>query len=133
MSADIEITSLLDRVTETFSRLDMAAWFACFHQPHIMVTPKGNLSPSTLAECENTMGAAFEKLRQQGFCKSTLDYKKIKLLADTSAVVSAVWSRWNDNDELIQKFGATYVITRIDGKWGISLITTHNAENILLE
>ena len=128
-----EITALLERITETFSRLDLPAWFECFHQPHVMVTKHANYSPKTIAECREIMGASFDKLHQQGFCKSTLDYHKIKLLAETTAVVSAVWSRWTNTDELLQTFGATYVLSKVEDKWGISLLTTHKAENILLE
>ena len=126
------VDDLMNRITETFSRLDLAAWYECFHQPHIILTPKGGLYAKTLEECEKNMGASFEKLRQQGFVKSTLDYHNIKYLNDTTAVVSAVWSRWDNNNELIQTFGATYVLNNIDGSWGITFLTTHKPDTVLL-
>jgi len=128
----IGIEHLLGRIAETFSRLDLAAWYQCFHHPHIILTPKGGLYAKSVGECEQHMGLVFEKLRQQGFVNSTLDYHKINQLTDSTAVVSAIWSRWGANNKLIQTFGATYFLSRVDSRWGISVLTTHSADNIVV-
>jgi hypothetical protein len=54
------------------------------------------------------------------------------MLSSTSAVASAVWSRLDDEGGLIEKFGATYFFSKINNQWGISLLTTHGADTILI-
>lgn len=127
-----DIRQLLHEIQESFSRLDMAAWYRHFHHPHIIVTPNGGTYAETFQVCEEFMGASFTKLKQRGFAKSTLDDSTIKRLSDNSAAASVIWSRWDHQGELMQRFGASYIFTCVAGRWGISLLATHSDSTSLI-
>ena len=128
MTDEQEIEAILERVTESFSNLDLVAWSNCFHPARLIVTPKGTRSPTTQAECEQVMKSTVEFLQSRNFVKSVLDYYQIHLLSDYSAVVSTVWSRFDKDDKLIHRFGTTYFFTKEHGRWAISLLTSHSAD-----
>ena len=123
-----QIRAVIERVCETFSNLDMSAWYACFHQPCIIIGPKGGQCLNNFEDCQRHMQPVFDRLRQQDFGRSRLDDCKIKLVGDYFAIVSAVWSRFTRDGKLIQQFGASYSFNKTDLQWKISLLTSHAKE-----
>lgn len=126
------IKAVLDEVCNTFSQLDMQAWFDCFHRPCMIVTPNGAHCLQSFEDCENLMGPTFSELMKKEFVQSTLDDYKIKIISPYFAVASAIWSRFNKHGECFQRFGVSYGFNKIDSVWKICNLTSHSANSSIL-
>jgi hypothetical protein len=130
MSTDnhAEIKQLFHAIGDTFSRLDFDAWLALFTTPRTIIS-KGNVFSSASAEeTRNKMMPVFDSLRQRGFTHTRLDKCHIKLLGDTNAMVSTVWTRLDSNGDLIETLGATYTLVLTDGAWKVAVVMSHRAD-----
>ena len=132
MTDQQEIEQVLKNIAETFSRLDMTAWAENFHNPRLIVLPETCYSPSNSIEWQNMLGPYFQKLQDAGFNRTRLDQHHIRLLTETTAIVSTVWSRFAD-DILLEKFGATYLFQKQDNNWGVIVVTVHPSDVMLVE
>ncbi|HBN16285.1 MAG: hypothetical protein CMQ46_03390 [Gammaproteobacteria bacterium] len=123
-----EITHLMQSIGETFSRLDFDAWLALFTTPRTIIS-KGNVFSSTSAEeTRNKMMPVFDSLHQRGFAHTRLDKCHIKLLGDTNAMASTVWTRLDGNGDVIETLGATYTLVLADGAWKVAVVMSHRAD-----
>lgn len=77
------------------------------------------------------MGPYFENLKDRGFNSSTLDLCNIKLLTDTTAVASTVWTRYA-GDKVLENFGTTYLFQKTENIWRAIMVTVHSPDTILV-
>ncbi len=127
-----EIEQVLKNITDTFSGLDVAAWLENFHNPRLIVLPDTCYSPSNESECRDMLGPYFQRLKESGFNRTSLDQHQIRFLTETTAIVSTVWTRFAD-DALLENFGATYLFQKSKNKWGVIMVTVHPADVMLVE
>ncbi|MDH7943448.1 hypothetical protein QGM61_06415 [Pseudohongiella sp. SYSU M77423] len=123
-----EIENLFHAIGETFSRLDFDAWLALFTTPRTIIS-KGNIfSSASTEETRNKMMPVFDSLRQRGFTHTRLDKCHIKLLGDTNAMVSTVWTRLDSHGDVIETLGATYTLVLTDDAWKVAVVMSHRAD-----
>ena len=132
MTDQQEIEQVLKNIAETFSRLDMTAWAENFHNPRLIVLPEACCSPSNAIDWQDMLGPYFQKLQDAGFNRSNLDQLHVRLLTETTAIASTVWTRFA-GDTLLEKFGATYLFQKQDNKWGVIMLTVHSSDVMLVE
>jgi hypothetical protein len=124
MDFENEIRSVLDNVEKAFSKLDIEAWLNCFHPKRIIVLPNIVLAPKSAEECTVLLGSYIDNLKSKGYNKSNLEKLNIRPLTDTTAIASTIWSRFNNNS-LIERVGATYLLIKSNGNWEITMVTAH--------
>lgn len=127
MTDDELIKAKLHKVEAMFSKLDMAGWLACFHAARVMVLPGFAFMPSTVEECEALAGPYVQALRAKGFDRTQLGRVGIRYLTDSTALVTALWTRYGGS-EVLEALGATYLFLKCDGDWQITMVTTHGIE-----
>lgn len=122
------IRETLNRMGESFSRLDIASWLACFYLPRIIVMPQGAIAPMSEKECYEKLGPYIDKLRSLGFTKTTLDECNIQFLTGTTAMVGTCWTRYAQ-EKVLEKLGSTYLFSKTGEQWLASMVTVH-PENV---
>ena len=126
MTVESQILSVLKDV-EAFAQLNIENWLKSFHSTRIMVLPNAAYAPTSVTECETILEPYLNKLREQGFNRSSLDDFCVKLLTDTTAMASTVWTRFCD-DAPIERVGATYLFLKVDDCWKITMVTAHSPD-----
>lgn len=127
MSEEERIRTVLESMIDSFSQLDVASWLDNFHQPCMIVLPDTAVSPRDAVEARRLMSPMAESLRARGFTRSSMDSCRIRLLTPRTAVASATFTRFAD-DEILEELGATYVLQKRDGRWGVLLVTAHGPD-----
>jgi len=123
-----QIKQLFQAIGETFSNLDFDAWLSHFTTPRTIIS-KGNVfSSASTEETRNMMMPVFQSLRQRGFTHTRLDKCHIKLLGDTNAMASTVWTRLDGNGDVIETLGATYTLVLADDAWKVAVVMSHRAD-----
>ena len=117
MADDEAIRDVLSDVEAAFSRLDIDAWFRCFHNPSILVAPQAVIVLSSEVQAREVLRPEVERLRERGFARTRLDNCHVKLLTEATAIASTAWSRLDSDDNIIERLGATYVFCRPTEQW----------------
>jgi hypothetical protein len=128
-----EIRQLMHAIGRAFSDLDFDAWLALFCAPRTVISRGTVFSSSSYEDTRSMMQPVFDSLRQRGFSHTRLDACRIKLLGDTSAMASTVWSRLDGNGSVIETLGATYTLVSTGGLWKVAVVMSHSADVMAIE
>ena len=107
----------LDRFIDTFNSRDAGAWAASLSYPHVRVSPRRD-SFST-DEREYAEGITYEAADAMGWHHSAWDAKEILAVSPSKIHASAQWCRYDAAGQRILTNDVSYVITEVDGRWGI--------------
>ena len=132
MTADQQIRDVLKEIEASFSRLDIDAWFGCFHNPSLFVAPRAVVALSSAEQARELLGPEVERLRECGFARTQLDKCQVQLLTETTAVASTAWTRFDRDDKVIERLGATYVFCKTAEAWRAAMATSHNADLMVI-
>ena len=132
MPEEDEIRGIIENMADSFSQLDLTGWLANFHQPRMIVLPDAAFSPVDVADAERLFIPMAESLRARGFTRSSLDACGVRLLTPLTAIASATFTRFAD-DEILEELGATYILQKRDGRWGVLLVTVHGPDISLIQ
>ena len=127
-----EIRLLMKQVGTTFSNLDFDGWINCFHNTHTFVHDDV-FSSSSYEDSKAYLFPIFENMKARGLKRTDLDVCNIKMLTETTALVSTVWSRIDRSENLMEQLGATYLIVCANGEWKVALVTGHGADVVVVE
>jgi ketosteroid isomerase-like protein len=116
---------------KAFETLDPQAVIPHYHEPCMFISPQGVAVMANQAQIVTFFAQVMEGLRVRGYGSSTFLNLQGKQLSDILAVVSGVgvWLK-TDGDEL-QRFGLTYTLRNVDGKWRIIVATVHDIDTAL--
>lgn len=109
---------VMDDFMETFNARDAEAWAATFNYPHIRFASNAVHISQSANDITSTMD--FEKFSAfTGWDHSAWD--KIELMqAGPDKVHFAVsFTRYKENGEKIQTYESLYILTLVEGHWGI--------------
>ena len=100
------------------SAKDAEGWAAVMSYPHVRVSARGTgLYFDTPAEY--AAGASWSAREATGWVRSVgVEPMRVHESADKVHLAGG-WTRYNANDEPILRNRVTYILTRIDGSWGI--------------
>ena len=127
MSDEDQVRAVLEKIAESFSNLDFGAWLENFHAQPMILTPDSCMRPTDAADAETLMSPTAELMRARGFTRTSLDTCTVKLLSPTSALASAVFTRFA-GEEVLERLGATYVLQKREGGWGVLLVAPHGPD-----
>jgi hypothetical protein len=131
LSEEDEIRAVLENIATSFLRLDIAAWLENFHSPRMILTPGACGTPVAAADAEVLLSPVVASLQERGFNRTSIDSCGVKLLTPDTAIASAVFSRYAD-EEVLESLGGTYFLQKGNGRWGVILVAAHGPETIVI-
>lgn len=125
------ITALFDELAAGFGRLDPDRLRACYRLPCLMITARGVTAIASEQEFAAFFVPMMEGLKARGFARSKALDTHIKLQAETIALASILWARYDASGAEIERLGATYGLWKFDTGWRIVTLTAHAPETVL--
>ena len=107
----------LDRYLETWNSRDAAVWATSLHFPH--VRPGPGAFEMTRSPEEYVKGVNFEQTLKTGWHHSEWVTRDVLQVGIDKIHASGTWQRYTADDKPLAGSDITYVITRIDGRWGV--------------
>lgn len=126
MSSEQDVRAVMEGVAEAFSNLDADRWLSYFNPQHTFVHHGSVFVAQSLNDTKAAFAPTFDDLRKSGFRRSTLDLCNIKFVGPKMSIAATLWRRLGDEDKLLEKFGATYVLLETSGGWKIVVATVHD-------
>lgn len=132
MAREQDVRSVIEGIADAFSQLDIDRWLSFFNPQHTFVHHDSVLVAHSLDETKNAVAPMISSLREAGFRRSNLDLCNIEFLGPKMAVASTLWTRLGDNDEVLEKFGATYTLLDTAAGWKVVVATVHDDDVVLV-
>ena len=107
----------LDRYLETWNSRDAATWAGSLHFPHVRPGP-GAFEMTRTPE-EYIKGVNFEQTLKTGWHHSEWVTREVLQVGVDKIHASGTWQRYTADDKPLAGSDITYVLTRIDGRWGV--------------
>jgi hypothetical protein len=109
---------VIDAFMAAFNARDPAAFAATLNYPHVRVASGAVTVVNSPEEHARTYGARRD-LIEPDWHHSALDSVKVIHSFDDKVHVALQFTRYDKEDRPIQTYQAIYVVTRVDGHWGI--------------
>lgn len=114
---ELECLKTLDLFMDALNAGDASAMDATMHFPHVRFT-RGSVK--VYPEAGSNPMDLFQKLRSEDDWKySTWRHREIVQFDDAKAHVRLSYTRYRADDSVIGVYHSLYVLTCIDGHWGI--------------
>jgi hypothetical protein len=111
-------SSCLDRFTAFFNLCDAIGMDGELHFPHVMLSGSERLD---WPEAGQHPSDFFEKLRASGWHYTQYETKETALISRDKVHFVVTYSRRNKNGDVLSMHKNLWIVTRVSGKWGISL------------
>ena len=109
--------AVLDRFMEAFSRGDEDAIRDTFNFPHV------RFASGTVTVFERPSDYTFQRFRTSaaaaGWARSSWERRDVIHAGPDKVHVDTEFARWRADGSLIARFRSIYIVTRLDGHWGI--------------
>ena len=112
----------VDRFFETFNSRDPLLWANSLHYPHIRKPGVGKpVRPSEPSLSAKDYASRFDysHVIKTGWDRTEVESKSIVHIASDKAHIAALYHRYNKQGDIILTTKVTYLVTRLDGRWGI--------------
>lgn len=96
---------------------DLVAPF--IHLPALLITLDAVIPISNDAEVKGTFSQFFEQLKQGDFKESKVHGLQINQVSQNQAIVSGTATRYKTNGSVLEHFGFTYTLRKVDKDWKI--------------
>jgi ketosteroid isomerase-like protein len=117
-----------EKYAESFQSLDPKAIPAHFHEPALIVTPKGVQSLPDAAAVERAYARIMAELPKQNYARTEFTRLREQRLGDDLVMITG-WGTWVDHaGKGIMPFGLTYTLRHTKDGWKIVLALIHGAE-----
>jgi hypothetical protein len=114
-----EVMQVLEDFMSAFNRVDVAAWESTFHFPHYrLASGKMHVLNSAGQRKASDLKQYLESI---GWHHSAWDRRNIIHATDTKAHVDTTFTRYRKDGSIIGSYESLYILTRKDGKWGVTL------------
>lgn len=107
----------LDRYLETWNSRDAAVWATSLHFPH--VRPGPGAFEMTRSPEEYVKGVNFEQTLKTGWHHSEWVLREVVQVGEDKVHAWGSWQRYTADGKPLAGSDITYIITRIDGRWGV--------------
>jgi hypothetical protein len=107
----------LDRYLETWNSRNAAVWATSLHFPH--VRPGPGAFEMTRSPEEYVKGVNFEQTLKTGWHHSEWVLREVVQVGEDKVHAWGSWQRYTADDKPLAGSDITYIITRIDGRWGV--------------
>ena len=108
----------VDNFINSWNSRDADLWASSLNYPHVRPSPFGEVLVAKDAR-EYASRVDFEKVLATGWDHSEWDYKRVLHTSPEKIHVAGQWSRYDKNGEIIHTNPVVYIVTRVEGHWGI--------------
>lgn len=121
-----DVMGVLDEFMITFSASDPEAHTATYHFPHFRLTSQGQMqSWETRDDATQIHYSIFENLPSTGWHRSEWAERKIISISESKVHVATKVRRLRENGSEIFVAESLYVLTKVEGRWGIKLRSSY--------
>jgi hypothetical protein len=121
----------LDRYLETWNSRDAAVWATSLHFPH--VRPGPGAFEMTRSPEEYVKGVNFEQTLKTGWHHSEWVLREVLQVGENKVHAWGSWQRYTADGKPLAGSDITYIITRIDGRWGVQARFAAGVTGVTLE
>lgn len=107
----------LDRYLETWNSRTPALWAASLHYPH--VRPGAGPFEVSQSAAEYAAGVNFEQTLRTGWHHSEWVSREVLQISARKVHIAGSWRRYTADDTPQTSSAITYVVTNVDGRWGV--------------
>lgn len=108
----------VDKFLKTFNSRDGDAWTDSLNFPH--VRPAQNGIQKISADADSYLsGFSYDRVIATGWDHTEWDYKRVVHTSENKIHMAGQWSRYTEAGDKILTTPIVYIVTRVDGKWGI--------------
>lgn len=107
----------LDEFMRSFNARDMSAWSATLNYPHVRFASGTVMIWQTRADF--AANPPFQALADTGWDHSRWLSREVVLASPDKVHLSTVFQRYNSSNEIIGTYQSLYIVTKVDGTWGI--------------
>ena len=120
MRQEIEqrIDETLEQFVEIFNTRDPKRWSEILHYPHLQCTPFREPKVFNTKE-EYAAATDFGRMVEMGWHHTTWDFKELIQVSDKKVHAFGQYTRYKDDGEKLHANSTAYILTRLDGQWGI--------------
>ena len=116
-STDPGIVAAIETYIAALNRRDLDGVRSAFHFPHVLFGAGVVTHYPTAADLSF---AAFDsRTAAHGWAKSTWDDHRVMMAGPDKVHVDVWFTRWRGDGTAIGVHHSMYIVTRIDGRWGI--------------
>jgi len=133
MSREQDVRSVIEGLGEAFSQLDIDGWLSFFNAQHTFVHDDSVFVAKSTDETKQAFAPMISSLKESGFRRSALDLCNIGFLSPNMAIAATLWRRLGENDTLLEKFGATYILLETPAGWKVVVATVHDDGVVLVD
>ena len=109
--------AVLDEFMAAFNDEDIVGWSETLHYPHVRFASETvTVYPSA---AEFTDRPVFERLRSTGWRRSAWRLRTPTLVSNSKVHLETLFERYDATGEPIGSYHSLYIVTKIDGYWGI--------------
>lgn len=117
-----------EKYAESFQSLDPKAIPEHFHEPALIVTPKGVQSLPDATSVERAYARIMADLPKQNFARTEFTRLREQRLGDDLVMITG-WGTWVDHaGKGFMPFGLTYTLRHTQAGWKIVVALIHGAE-----
>lgn len=114
-----EVMHVLDLFMTAFNRQDLTAVEDTFHFPHYrLASGRMNVLNSAGEMKKADLKRYLEKI---GWHHSSWDRRDIIHLSDNKVHVDTKFTRYREDGSVIGSYESLYILTKVEGKWGVKL------------
>jgi len=109
--------TVLDDFMRAFNRRDMEAWAATLNYPHVRFASGSVRVWQDIHEF--TAESPFANLGNNRWDHSHWLKRKVVLASPAKVHIATTFERFDENNESIGVYESLYIVTRVNGQWGI--------------
>ena len=114
----LEALKCLDIFSDAFEHEDLKAMDDCCHFPHYIFSGNEVIVWNTRGQINNDF---FDNLKNMGFKKTVVTMRKPILVSQEKVHFLYSYNRVDINDKIMSSHDNMWILTKIDGKWGIQV------------
>ena len=120
MTRDLEQIGLdaVDEFIDTWNLRDPERWAGSLNYPHVRPSPFGDIQVSPTRQAYVSR-VNYDQVIATGWDHSEWDNRQVLHTSASKIHVAGQWSRYNSSQEVIHTNPVIYIVTRVDGHWGI--------------
>lgn len=120
--AEREVLAVLDAFTTAFNQQDAKAEERTYHFPHYrLANDTMSAWPTPGLDTEAWMEGTYKTLRDSGWDHTVFTRRRLIHLSGAKAHVDVESTRYRKDGTVIVRFDALYILTKEDGRWGITM------------
>lgn len=126
-----ELDAFFDSYREAYTALDLEAVLEHYTVPLLSMTQDDVYWLTSDGDLRSVMGAYLDSLHERGYGHGEIDALAYHYLSERTVLASSAWTRYTEDDELLERLGTTYLCRDTDDGWQITALVLHDPETMI--